>query len=40
MDTPAPKRTRTYTHWGAYDVEVAGGSITAAQVIAPTILPD
>ncbi len=25
------KRTRTYTHWGAYDVEVADGCITAVH---------
>ena len=25
------KRTRTYTHWGAYDVEVADGGITAVH---------
>ena len=31
MATQAPKRTRTYTHWGAYDVEVAGGTITAVH---------
>ena len=31
MATPAPKRTRTYTHWGAYDVEVAGGTSTAVR---------
>ncbi len=41
MATQAPKRTRTYTHWGAYDVEVAGGPIPEVGAFeAPTILPD
>ncbi len=31
MSTKAPRRTRTYTHWGAYDVEVADGAIVAVH---------
>ena len=29
MDWPLRKRVRTFSHWGAYDVEVAGGEIVA-----------
>jgi biotin/methionine sulfoxide reductase len=31
MTTPSHKRTRTYSHWGAYDVEVSNGAITAVH---------
>ncbi len=41
MATRSPKRTRTYSHWGAYDVETAGGTIPEVGAFeAPTILPD
>ncbi len=31
MANQSSKRTRTYTHWGAYDVEVQAGAITAVH---------
>jgi biotin/methionine sulfoxide reductase len=31
VSTKASRRTRTYTHWGAYDVEVADGAIVAVH---------
>ena len=31
MDWPLRKRVRTFSHWGAYDVEVAGGEIVAVH---------
>lgn len=31
MSTQTKKRTRTFTHWGAYDVEVSGGAIIAVH---------
>jgi len=31
VPTEASRRTRTYTHWGAYDVEVADGAIVAVH---------
>jgi len=31
VSTQTNKRRRTFTHWGAYDVEVSGGKITAVH---------
>ena len=31
MDRPTSKRVRTFSHWGAYDIEVEGETITAVH---------
>ena len=41
MAKQAPRCTRTYTHWGAWDVEIADRAIPKVDAFAtPTILPD